>query len=251
MKIIITKPYQAGKNEIENIFKNFRSGGLLLGKGERNQIKLFDYKGQTINIKSFKIPNSVNRIVYTYFRKSKAQRSFENATYLLKHGIGTPQPIAYAENFSLLGLKDSYYASIHLDYDLTFRELVNNPDYPERDQILASFTEFTYSLHENNILFKDHSPGNTLIKKENGMYNFYLVDLNRMVFKTLSMKERIKNFSRLTPKKEMVEKMSRSYAELTGENFSTIFELMWKETALFQSKYHRKRRFKKKFLLRK
>jgi len=251
MKIKIAKPFQSDKDEIENIFKNFCTNGLLLGKGERNQIKLFDYKGQTINVKSFKIPNLINKMVYTYFRKSKAERSFENAIYLLEHGIGTPQPIAYAENFSLLGLKDSYYASKHLEYDLTFRELVRDPDYPERDQILASFTNFTYILHENGILFKDHSPGNTLIKKVNGIYNFYLVDLNRMVFKTLSMEERVQNFSRLTPKKEMVEKMSKSYAELTGENFSGIFELMWKETTLFQSKFHRKKSFKKKILLRK
>jgi hypothetical protein len=58
---------------------------------DRNVIKLFDLNGQTINIKSFKVPNIVNK-AYKYFRKSKAKRSFEYATILLENGIGTPQP---------------------------------------------------------------------------------------------------------------------------------------------------------------
>lgn len=251
MKIKIAKPFQEDKDKIENIFKNFHNDGLLLGNGERNQIKLFDLKGQSINVKSFKIPNLINKIVYKYFRKSKAQRSFDNALYLLEHGIGTPQPIAYAENFSLFGLKDSFYASKHVEYDLTFRELVSNPDYPERDQILASFTKFTHLLHENGILFKDHSPGNTLIKKTEEGYDFFLVDLNRMVFKPLTFEERIKNFSRLTPKEEMVRVMSNRYAELMNRNPEEVFELMWKHTKTFQEKYHRKRRLKKKLGLKK
>ncbi len=247
MKIKVTEAFQKSKAEIEAVFKNFYSEGRLLGKGERNQIKLFKLQGQTINVKSFKIPNPVNKIVYKYFRKSKAQRSFENATYLLEQGIGTPQPIAYAENFSLFGLKDSYYASAHLDCDLTFRELITNEQYPDKENIIKQFTAFTFLLHENNILFKDHSPGNTLIKKMDGQYHFYLVDLNRMEFKKLSFEERIKNFARLTPKKEMVKTMSESYAHLINKNKDEVFNLMWKMTEDFQQRYHRKRKLKKKY----
>ncbi len=248
MKIRVAKPFRADKDKIENIFKNFSHEGRLLGKGERNQIKLFDYNGQTINVKSFKIPNPVNKIVYTYFRKSKAQRSFENAMYLLEHGIGTPQPLAYAENFFLFGLKDSYYASTHLDCDLTFRELITNPQYPDREKIIKQFTAFTFLLHENNILFKDHSPGNTLIKKVDGQYHFYLVDLNRMEFKKLSFEERIKNFSRLTAKKEMVKEISEVYASLINKDKDEVFQLMWQMTEDFQEKYHRKRKLKQKYI---
>ncbi len=251
MNLKVNAAYKHFEKEIESLFYNFNSKGTLIGNGERNKIKIFNTRVHIINIKSFKCPTIINQVAYKYFRKSKAKRSFENAVYLLSKNVGTPEPIAYAEIFSILGLKDSYYASKHLDYDLTFRELVNNPDFPERELILSEFTKFTYLLHENGILFKDHSPGNTLIKKENGIYNFFLVDLNRMVFKTLTMEERVKNFSRLTPRKEMVEKMSKSYAELTGENFSGIFELMWKETELFQTKYHRKKRLKNFFYLKK
>jgi hypothetical protein len=85
--------------DVLGFIKEFNSdSGTLFGDGQRNKIKLFELEGNTINIKSFKIPNLINKIVYKYFRKSKARRSFEFATILLENKIGTPQPIAYYEN---------------------------------------------------------------------------------------------------------------------------------------------------------
>ena len=119
------------QKDILGFIQNFQSSGELFGNGDRNKIKLFKLDGKTINIKSFKIPNIINKIAYKYFRKSKARRSFEYATILLEKGIGTPQPIAFLENFNFLGLKDSYYVSEHLVTELTYRELVEIPDYPD------------------------------------------------------------------------------------------------------------------------
>jgi hypothetical protein len=100
-------------------------------------------------------------------------------------------------------------------------------------------------LHEKGIHFLDHSPGNTLIQINNGDYKFYLVDLNRMEFKALDFKTRIKNFSRLTIHKSMIEVMSDEYAKCSGEDYNKVFNLMWKETEDFQDKYHKKRKLKK------
>lgn len=253
MNLVIHPTFQKLKTNIELLFKNFNTSGEIFIKGKRNSIKLFPLEGKTINIKSFKEPNFINKIVYRYFRKSKAKRSFEFATYLLENGFGTPQPYAFAENFDWIGLADSYYASEHLLADLTFRELVEIPTYPERDKILRQFTRFSYSLHQKGIEFKDHSPGNTLIKKtESGDYDFFLVDLNRMEFhENMDFNLRMKNLSRLTPHKEMVATMSNEYAKVSGESEELIFETLWKLTADFQYKFYRKKRLKKKFLFRK
>ncbi len=243
---------KAIRNSKEVLFfiKHFNSNlGILFGDGQRNKIKLFELEGKTINIKSFKIPNLINKIAYKYFRKSKARRSFEYATTLLEKRIGTPQPIAYYENHDFIGLKDSYYISEHLQCDLTFRELVEIPDYPDHQNILRQFTQFSFDLHEKGIEFLDHSPGNTLIKKmdNNLNYSFYLVDLNRMNFhKTMSYELRMKNLSRLTPKKEMLAIMSEEYAKLYNKTVDEVFEKMWSYTKEFQEKYHRTRRLKKK-----
>lgn len=227
---------------------NFENAGEPFGDGERNQIKLFDALGMQVNVKRFKNPNFINTWVYRYFRPSKAQRSYEYATRLLELGIGTPQPIAFAEHKKWYGLQDSYYLSEHLQCDLTYRELVHDANYPDHLNILKQFTRFTFELHEKGVLFKDHSPGNTLIKKTGEGYEFFLVDLNRMTFKTLTKEERILNFARLTPVQDMVRVMAYEYADLAGYDPEETFTTMWGHVSRFQEKYHRKRRLKKKLL---
>ncbi|MFH6935328.1 lipopolysaccharide kinase InaA family protein [Flavobacterium sp. FlaQc-30] len=236
------------QKSLQDAIENFDSTGMLFGIGDRNKIKLFEIDHKVINIKSFKVPHFINKIAYKYFRKSKARRSYEFATQLLEMEIGTPKPIAFAEYSTILGLNKSFYASEHLECDLTYRELVEIPDFPDRENILRQFTRFSFDLHEKGIEFLDHSPGNTLIKKNaEGNYDFFLVDLNRMEFhKTMTFEMRMKNLCRLTPLKEMVAVMSNEYAKLYSESEERIFELLWKYTSDFQEKFYRKKRLKKK-----
>lgn len=239
------------KELITHFVHHFDTEGAHYIKPGRNSIKLKEIGGLTVIVKSFKIPHIFNQFAYKFLRKSKARRSFENASFLLERGIGTPKPLAYFEYFSGVGLQKSFYVSEHLDCDITFRELITNPDYPDHEKIVIAATDFTFQLHQNNIFFKDHSPGNTLIKKTETGYDFFLVDLNRMVFKPLSFKERIKNFSRLTPKEDMVRVMSNRYAQLINRNPDEVFDLMWKYTKTFQEKFYRKKRLKMKLGLKK
>lgn len=248
MKLIIQGEYAQHYEAIVTMIRNFESSGELFGDGERNMIRLFDLNNKTLNIKRFKNPNLVNAFAYKFVRSSKAERSYTYGQKLLSLGIGTPTPFAYAENSSAVGFKDSYYVSEHLDCDLTYRELVHEPDYPDHENILRAFTRFTYRLHEAGVLFKDHSPGNTLIKKTPDGYRFYLVDLNRMTFKKLGLQERIANFARLSPKEEMVAVMSDEYAKLIDVPYQEVFEPMWSLVQKFQHKYHRKVALKKKYL---
>ena len=249
MKINIHANFQKHKLNLLKFITVFNNSGILFGDGKRNKIKLFEVEGKTINIKSFKIPNLINKIVYNYFRKSKARRSFEYATTLLEKGIGTPEPIAFFENYDFIGLKDSYYVSEQLNCDLTYRELVEIPDFPDHDTILRQFTRFSFNLHEKGIEFLDHSPGNTLIKKNTkGSYDFFLVDLNRMDFHdSMDFDSRMKNLSHLTPKKEMIAVMSNEYSKLyPAQTEAKIFEKMWFFTNDFQDRFAKKRRLKKK-----
>ena len=236
------------EEDLSLCIKNFSTTGRILEIGQRNSIKLFDIKGQTMNIKSFKIPNLINKIAYKYFRKSKAQRSFEYASKLIDLHIGTPKPVAFYESYDFVGLKKSYYACEHLANVFEFRVVERNKDYPDAENILRQFTRFTFEMHQKGIEFLDHSPGNTLIKKEeNGMYSFYLVDLNRMNFhENIDFQARMKNFSRLTSKEEIVVIMSDEYAKLSGENAENVFQAMWKHTQEFQHKFYRKKQLKKK-----
>ncbi len=234
------------KQEILSALHSFPNKEVLQeGRNFVVKTKLTD--GQEVVIKSFIKPHFINRFVYCFLRKSKAKRSFEYAQKLQSMGIGTPEPIAFFEEFTKGGLAASYYISEFQTYDLTYRELVLVPDYPDHENILRQFTQFSFRLHEKGILFKDHSSGNTLIeKKSDGEYHFYLVDLNRMQFyEKVNFQQRMHNLRRLTPKKDMVEVMADEYAKLYGEPYDKVFGTLWEETSRFQKKYHRKQRIKK------
>ena len=250
MNFHIAKGYKNLKNDLLEIISNINSYQNEFDTGKRNSIKKVEVSNKVIIIKAFKIPNVINQIVYRYFRKSKARRSFEYATNLINLNIKTPSPIAYIEEFTLLGIKRSYYFSEFVDYDITYRELSLQSESVENEVILRAFTKFTYGLHEKEVIFLDHSPGNTLIIKKNNGFDFYLVDLNRMKFGKLDFEDRMKNFSRLTPEKDMIQLMSEEYAELSGEKFEKVFKSMWFYTQKFRKKFQRKLRLKKKLLNR-
>lgn len=244
--VVIHDDFKNSKLELNQFIFNFENEGENFANQQRNTLKLFLLNNEKINVKSFRVPNFVNQIAYRFFRKSKAQRSYEYANKLKALNIGTPQPIAYYEFTTWALFKNSFYISAQQVSDLTYRELTRNLNYPNHEAILRAFTRFTFQLHENGVHFLDHSPGNTLIKINESDYNFYLVDLNRMEFKFLDFETRVKNFARLTTHKSMVEVMSDEYAKCSGKDYNKIFNLMWFETELFQEKFHRKKRLKKK-----
>lgn len=234
-KLEIQHNYKHLKGEIKTIISNFKTSGSYVVKGERNSIKRFEVEGLSINVKEFKIPNNFNAIVYKYFRDSKAERSFDYANYLISKGIKTPFPVAYFEETSVFGLKRSFYLSLHIDYDFDFRDLIHKPKFPNRDEILRQFTAFTFKLHKNDIEFLDHSPGNTLIV-DNGkkQYDFYLIDLNRMRFKSLSFEQRIYNFRRLWLSKRMLVPIAEKYSQLSQKSYAETYELLLKSSRKFQ-----------------
>ncbi len=249
MNQVFNPEYLHLKDFIEASILNFDSNGKDLAIGKRNKIKIFEQDSFQINIKSFKKPPIFKSIIYKFFRKSKAKRSFENANFLIKKNIGTPKPIAYIEYHSFMGLKKSYYICEQHNCDLLFRDIVESDyKYPDTENILKQFAKFTYNIHEAGIEFKDHTPGNTLItKKENGQYAFALVDLNRMNFHNhIGFELRMKNLSRISALESAVKTISYEYAIHYKKDKNEVFNLLWKLTSKFQEKYWRKRKVKSK-----
>ncbi len=236
------------KNQLIQIIENFDSISSMIGKGKRNVIKTTVFNEGVINIKSFKTPNFINKVVYRFFRKSKAQRSFEYANKLLSLGINTPKPLAYFEFKTPVFLMYSFYVSEQLTHDLSYRELIHNPKFTDRQKILRQFTHFTFKLHENGINFLDHSPGNTLIVVKDNKYEFFLIDLNRMKFQEMSFEERMKNFAKLSPKDDMLEIMADEYSKLyVKKSKEDILKMMKRYSEKFSSAYNKREQFKKKY----
>lgn len=238
---IVHPDYSQMATKLRDVLLKFSKTGKVVAKGERNVIKTVQLEGQTLNIKKFKTPNAFQSLVYQYLRKSKAKRSFEFAVKLIGLGIKTPFPVAYLERFSG-GLKESFYVSEHIDYDFDFRELIHNPTFKKRNEILRQFTQFTFKLHENGVNFLDHSPGNTLIMdRGNDNFDFYLIDLNRMRFGEMTFEKRMHNFRRLWLSKTMVKIMAAEYAKLYGKSYEETHALMLKHSRAFQKKINSKK----------
>lgn len=238
------------KNDLLKLIINSYDEGIVLVNGSRNKIKVLNHNQASLAIKSFKIPNLFNKITYRFFRKSKARRSFEFANELLKRGIKTPNPIAYFEETTYLGIRKSYYVCDYLEYDFSIREVIKDKNFPNRIQIINQFTHFTFKLHELGIEFLDHSPGNTLIKdKEDGLFDFYLVDLNRMKFhNVMTFEQRMKNFSRLSIKEDVIKQISREYAKLYNLTSDKVYNSMSYFANQFVTQNEFKKQLKNKIL---
>lgn len=223
MQITLNPNYPELKPLAEHIERHFQGSSTILHK-QRNEIRVVVFAGKSYVVKAFRKPNFINRFVYRYFRPSKAKRSYE---YSLKIGKDLcPEAIAYIEEHNTLQLFKSYYISRHFDYDFEIRAVLNDKAFKNREQILQEFAEFTYQLHQQNILHRDYSPGNILIKKsiENKKsHSFKIVDINRMQFKALSLEERLGNFVRLAKDDETMKIIVENYATCIEKSAEDMF----------------------------
>ena len=213
------------RESLDKMIELFNSSDTVL-QDERNVIKQIDFEGNSYVIKSFKKPHFINSIVYKFFRPTKAKRSYEFSTQLQNLAIEVPKPIAYRVNSTFFQIKDSYYVSEFLDNAFEYRVLLKNKEFPDRENILRQFTRFTFDLQQKKVFFKDHSPGNTLIRKtDDGNYHFYLIDVNRMKFDVeFDLDKRLKNFENLSAPDDVIQIMSDEYAKLIGMDKDIIYQ---------------------------
>ena len=88
-KIVVNKPYKAALGDfVKSIPTRNEQLGQVIYAG-RNTIYHINVDGIDLSIKSFKVPMLINRIAYTFFRKSKARRSYEHAVALQQMAFDT------------------------------------------------------------------------------------------------------------------------------------------------------------------
>lgn len=219
----------------------------------RNIIKTFNINGTIFNVKSYKIPIFINRIIYTFIRPTKAQRAYEYAQKLLSMGVDTPTPIAYSEYYEsrlFHLLKESYFISLHTPLDGNLR-IFGTPglNFDTVKDLAIAFGRYTAQIHEKGIYHIDYSPGNILYqKKEDGSYHFSLIDINRMKFCRVSKKKGCKNFQRMWATDIFFDTVAHAYAEERGFNDDECVKLIFYYRDQDRKKRRRKEMIKKIFL---
>ncbi len=197
------------KTLLLNIKEYFSSATQSIHKA-RNELKIIPHADTDTVIKSFKVPHLLNQFIYSFFRDSKAKKSY---TFSLKISDFTPAPIGYIGFYSSFLLQESYFISEKFDYDFTIREPLLDVHFPNREALFRAFACFTLELHNAGIFHNDYSPGNILIKKENESYIFKIVDINRMKFLKLSENLRAKNFSKLWADEKVLTIIAKEYTK--------------------------------------
>lgn len=222
MRIIINPSYKFLEDFIYSLPANFEKSGKVIYEG-RNILRQYTIKNVDLVVKRFKQPHLINRIVYRFFRLSKANRSYHYGLELFRRGIATPEPIAFIEKRNF-GLTDSYYISLNSPLKHTMREFWFDPEIGERKFILEAFGKFTARLHQKGVLHLDYSSGNILFDIENGNPVFSLVDINRIRFGKVTEEEGYKSFARLWLPNEVYVIIAKCYAAESGYNETHAIE---------------------------
>jgi len=213
----------------------------------RNVLKVIPMNGLDVVVKAFRIPNAINQFAYAYIRKSKAYKSYFNAVKLKELGVNTPEPIGFIEFYRNGFFKESYFLSKKFDYELTMADIRDNPP-ADKDAILKAFVTFTYDLHQKGVWHVDYSGGNILINRKADGYDFSLVDINRMEFKTISAYEGLENFNKFWFNEKDLTSIAKEYALLANlEEERSVNEIINHDKKL---KEHVLRRRKIKSLLK-
>ena len=194
----------------------FTANGTTIHKA-RNELKIIEVEGIKTVIKAFKVPNIINQFAYAYVRKSKAYKSFHNATKLHNLGINTPEPIAYIEFYKSTLLQESFFISRYYPYQLTMAN-VRDDNLKDKEAILKAFAKFTYEIHQKGVWHVDYSGGNILINRKEKGYEFSLVDINRMRFQRVEGYNGLENFNRMWFDEASLSLIAKTYAQLANLN---------------------------------
>ncbi len=246
MRVKVNPKYKELEDFILSLPQFFNSSGECIYES-RNVIKIFNTKGYKINVKSFKVPHLINKIAYAWFRGSKAKHSYKYAIRMRNAGAETPEPVGYVELLKGGLFNKSYYISIHHQYDFTIRDLIGF-EFEDKDNILRQFAKYTYEkLHKNGIHHLDYSRGNILITRKAGnIYDFSIVDINRMRFEKMPYLKGLKNFSQIWAGEDELEVVAREYAKLNNKNEEEAVKLLIEFDKKHKEKINRKAELKKK-----
>ena len=237
---------------------DFEKEGRVIFAG-RNVIKLMEMDGEKVVVKRFRRPNIMQKIVYTFFRKTKAYRAFHNGEELIRRGFATPKPIKYIET-RRYGLIDYCYYITGTDFNPPIEDLTDRDDWDSA--MAAAFGRFVAQLHSKGVLHHDLNDTNVRfilrLAQEMGYegyessegserFTFSLIDINRMTFypldKEIPLRVCLDNLTRFTGRYDLFEYVVREYAKTRGLDIEATAALALKIKTKHDRNWRRRKRF--------
>lgn len=238
MKMIVNPQQTQFSDFVRSIPSRFDKEGTVIYK-KRNEVRVFNVDGVLLNVKRFKVPIFPNRVIYSFFRPSKAERSFRYSMKLIEKGIDSPEPVACLLTKRGGLLHYSYYISRQLEDVRTFYEF-GEGGITGREHILNAFATFTARIHEKGVYHKDYSPGNILFKDNGSEVTFSLVDVNRIQFGPVSVRKGCWNFARLWGHEPLFRLVAEKYAAERQADPEMCVKWVFQAKNQFWSRYLKK-----------
>jgi tRNA A-37 threonylcarbamoyl transferase component Bud32 len=216
MEIVIDDRYLSESSFIEQIPQLMAEGKGEIVYDKRNQVMRFRHHGLSLIVKRFKRVNFIQQVVYTFFRKSKAERAYLFANEFERRGINTPQRVAYMEMRNKGLFSVGYFVSLEAagtESHLLLREV---KDYDP--QLADAVARQVVLMHSKGILHGDLNLSNFLCTQDADGCHFTMIDINRSHFCDgfPADEECIKNMVRLTHRRDLYEDLICRYARLRG-----------------------------------
>jgi len=227
---------------VRELPQTFDDSGMLLYDG-RNKVKSFIVNGTEIVVKRYKRPNIIQRISYTFFRKSKAFRAYLFAGILRERGFDTPHEVAFIEFGNGVLMSDCYFVSVSCNQP-ALSELLRRKDFDRH--IADDLASFLVRLHQKGVLHGDLNLTNILYNKQpDGHYKFTLIDTNRSKFRQPTHADCIENLKRLTHDEALMTYVISQYALIRGWNRNETVKEVIRKVKDFEKKRRRTERIKK------
>ncbi len=223
-KFFVNPAYQEFASTIIRLPETFGTTGECIYKG-RNELKLQNFGDHEVVVKSYKQPHLINRLVYAYFRKSKAERAYDYARMFREHGIGSPEPVGFVTKGKFALFDKSYFVCLKSECPYTYRDLTRR-SFSRQKEILQAIGRTTALMHEAGYYHEDYSGGNILFRDDLPEIQVEIIDLNRLSFLKIDMNKGCENFYRLRGTEAMLQIMAESYAEVRGFDRKECFNLI-------------------------
>ena len=235
---------KAANARIDSLLKTLVADGMpreavVIYRG-RNVVAKLPAEG--INIKSYKVPDSIKGFIYGHLRMPKAQRAYENGQKLKSLGISTPEPLGMALNLEGGQLRQSFYVSRQLEGWSEMRGAEKLDFFAELSAALAGFI---LDMHRKGVFMKDLTPGNVLFRRHGDEFEFTLVDINRMEFDITDRKTLLSNLGLIFDTEDGIARLARDYARLSGDDADALEEQCRRQYRARWRYLGRKKRLKK------
>ncbi len=182
MRVVIAPKYQ----HLEDFLRSVAQGDYQreeVWRNRRNTVELVRVGDVPLVVKKYKRPTLANCLIYTFFRKNKAQKAWENAFLFQKLGLETATPVAYMVRKKWGFFHTAWFVSEYLPYPgIEDAYLACSTDV-EKKELVEAFVDFTLHLHELGIVHRDYNRGNILVHRDAHGYHFALIDINRLWLK--------------------------------------------------------------------